>query len=96
MPFVLFHILWISFRGILSVAIVAGAIYLLTRWFEESRPVGGNHDLGLARTRPSKSSAFTVAAPSAVLSKMHQTADDCAASVNILARVPMYSAEYSE
>jgi hypothetical protein len=49
-----------------------------------------------ARTRPSTSSAFTVAAPTAVLSKTHHTAADRAAWVNALARAPRYSSGYGE
>ena len=36
MPFMPFNILGIWFRGLLSVAIIAGGIYLLKRWYDES------------------------------------------------------------
>ena len=37
MLFMPFHILGIWFRGLLSVAILAGGIYLLSRWYDDSR-----------------------------------------------------------
>jgi Catalase len=46
--------------------------------------------------RPNTSSAFAVAAPTAVLSKMHQTAADRVAWVNFFARAPRFSSEYAE
>jgi len=36
MPFMPFQILGIWFRGLLSIAILAGGIYLLTRWYDTS------------------------------------------------------------
>jgi hypothetical protein len=36
MPFLPFNILGIWFRGLLSIAILAGGIYLLTRWYGDS------------------------------------------------------------
>jgi pimeloyl-ACP methyl ester carboxylesterase len=39
MPFMPFNILGIWFRGLLSVAILAGGIYLLYRWYDESHVV---------------------------------------------------------
>ena len=36
MPFMPFNILGIWFRGLLSIAILAGGIYLLKRWYDES------------------------------------------------------------
>ena len=37
MPFLPFNILGIWFRGLLSIAILGGGIYLLTRWYDDSR-----------------------------------------------------------
>ena len=37
MPFMPFQILGIWFRGLLSIAILAGGIYVLSRWYDESR-----------------------------------------------------------
>lgn len=39
MPFMPFNILGIWFRGLLSIAILAGGIYLLSRWYDESHVV---------------------------------------------------------
>jgi pimeloyl-ACP methyl ester carboxylesterase len=39
MPFMPFNILGIWFRGLLSIAILAGGIYLLKRWYDESHVV---------------------------------------------------------
>src|SRR4051812_12773281 len=39
MPFMPFQILGIWFRGLLSIAILAGGIYLLKRWYDESHVV---------------------------------------------------------
>lgn len=39
MPFMPFHILGMWFRGLLSIAIVAGGIYLLYRWYDDSHVV---------------------------------------------------------
>jgi pimeloyl-ACP methyl ester carboxylesterase len=39
MPFMPFNILGMWFRGLLSVAIVAGGIYLLKRWYDQSNVV---------------------------------------------------------
>ncbi len=39
MPFMPFNILGIWFRGLLSIAILAGGIYLLKEWYDESRYV---------------------------------------------------------
>ena len=39
MPFMPFQILGIWFRGLLSIAILAGGIYLLKRWYDESQVV---------------------------------------------------------
>jgi pimeloyl-ACP methyl ester carboxylesterase len=39
MPFMPFNILGIWFRGFLSLAIIAGGIYLLKRWYDESHVV---------------------------------------------------------
>ena len=39
MPFMPFNILGIWFRGLLSLAIIAGGIYLLTLWYHESHAV---------------------------------------------------------
>jgi hypothetical protein len=35
MPLMPFQILGIWFRGLLSIAILAGGIYLLQRWYDE-------------------------------------------------------------
>ena len=43
MPFMPFHILGIWFRGLLSIAILAGGIYLLSRWYDESHVVEAEH-----------------------------------------------------
>ncbi|AMV37823.1 Arylesterase [Planctomyces sp. SH-PL62] len=34
-----FNILWIWFRGLLSIAILGGGLYLLSRWYDDSRVV---------------------------------------------------------
>jgi pimeloyl-ACP methyl ester carboxylesterase len=39
MPFMPFQILGMWFRGLLSIAILAGGIYLLSRWYDESHVV---------------------------------------------------------
>lgn len=39
MPFMPFNILGIWFRGLLSIAILAGSAYLLNRWYDESNVV---------------------------------------------------------
>jgi pimeloyl-ACP methyl ester carboxylesterase len=39
MPFIPFNILGTWFRGLLSLAIIAGGIYLLVRWYDESHTV---------------------------------------------------------
>lgn len=39
MPFMPFNILGIWFRGLLSIAIIAGGIYLLKRWYDESHVI---------------------------------------------------------
>ena len=36
MPFMPFNILGLWFRGLLSIAILAGGIYLLSRWYHDS------------------------------------------------------------
>ncbi len=37
MPFMPFHILGIWFRGLLSLAIIAGGIYALRTWYHDSQ-----------------------------------------------------------
>ena len=39
MPFMPFNILGIWFRGLLSIAIIAGGVYLAKRWYDESHVV---------------------------------------------------------
>ena len=39
MPFMPFNILGIWFRGLLAVAIIAGGVYLLKRWYDESQVI---------------------------------------------------------
>jgi pimeloyl-ACP methyl ester carboxylesterase len=39
MPFMPFHILGTWFRGLVSIAIIVGGIYLLSRWYDESHVV---------------------------------------------------------
>src|SRR5690348_13941042 len=52
MPFMPFHILGIWFRGLLSIAILAGGIYLLSQWYQESH-----------RVEPAPASVTTARAP---------------------------------
>ena len=39
MPFMPFNILGMWFRGLLSIAILAGGIYFLKRWYDDSHVV---------------------------------------------------------
>ncbi len=54
MPFMPFNILGIWFRGLLSIAILAGGIYLLTRWYDESHVVEGRDQAIASETAPAR------------------------------------------
>lgn len=52
MPFMPFNILGIWFRGLLAVAILAGGVYLLRRWYEDSHVVVLEPAAGRVEDRP--------------------------------------------